>query len=65
MKDPLNPQPVTPPPSSDPKDFWKDLPGNEHVHHLTTSSFGTFVAENSIVLVMFYAPCKWNLHCSN
>lgn len=61
MKDPTNPPPAAAPPSADPREFWKELAGNEHVHHLTTQSFSGFVSQHPVVLVMFYAP--WCGHC--
>ena len=34
------------------------------VVHLTDSTFDTFIAENSKVMVFFYAPCKLMHSCN-
>lgn len=54
-----NPNPAKP----DPREEWKDFPGNSHVHLLDDDSFDEFIASKKKVLVMFYAP--WCGHCKN
>ena len=54
-----------PPPEVKPEDdFWLQLDGGENVKQLHDSDFDEFVAAESSVMVMFYAPCKYK-SCSN
>ena len=45
------------PPSPPAEPEWKDIPSA--VNHLTENTFDMFVREHESVLVMFYAPCKF------
>uniref|UniRef100_A0A8C1YIA6 Protein disulfide-isomerase A5 n=1 Tax=Cyprinus carpio TaxID=7962 RepID=A0A8C1YIA6_CYPCA len=56
LKNPQPPQPKTP-----------EVPWSESgsaVFHLTEESFDAFLEEHPSVLVMFYAPCEYQQHCS-
>ena len=39
---------------------WADIAGGDDISHLTNDNFDTFISEHESVLVMFYAPCKFN-----
>ena len=58
MSDPLNPL-ASVPSQSDPRKHWSDVPGFESVRLLTEANFDATIADNPSVLVMFYAPCKF------
>lgn len=57
MTDPENPKKSAPPPA---EDMWADAEGEENVIKLTAVDFDKFIQNNPSVLVMFYAPCKYN-----
>ena len=59
MNDPKNPLPAVPP-TVDPRDQWSDVTGGESIKHLTSSNFDEWMATADSVLVMFYAPCKFD-----
>lgn len=48
-----------PPQPQVPETPWADEGGS--VYHLSDEDFDQFVKEHSSVLVMFHAPCEWNL----
>lgn len=48
-----------PPQPQVPETPWADEGGS--VYHLTDEDFDQFVKEHSSVLVMFHAPCEWDL----
>lgn len=58
MSDPENPLSGSPPPPPSPEEEWNSLAGSEYLQHLTAATFDSFL-QNKVVLVMFYAPCKF------
>ena len=57
-------KPRTPPPATNPIEFWKDAgSGYENVLMLTTNTFDTLIGASRKALIMFYAP--WCGHCKN
>ena len=43
------------------EEAWADKEND--VNHLTSDAFDGFIKANPSVLVMFYAPCKWDASC--
>ena len=65
MKDPLNSDPEpSQPPAPAPEEQWKDVEGYENIALLTVNTFEAFIKRHSTVLVMFYAPCKYQCRVS-
>ncbi|XP_043224621.1 protein disulfide-isomerase A5-like [Amphibalanus amphitrite] len=60
MRDPSNPLSAAPPAPA-PEEEWGDLPGAEHLKHLTDAGFDQAARQADPMLVMFYAP--WCGHC--
>jgi len=43
----------------DARQDWLEVAGNEHINFLDDTTFDAFIQNHAKVLVMFYAPCKF------